>query len=223
MVKSRVTEYWESYLWAEASGLLSLKYFKPEYMSLVKPHPLWLTCGSNPFEVNKAVIQAGCYLEDTTQICLPVTGQGILMASVVDLKLAQCQALMEVRRKMMKLMYEVSEESPQLYHIISWVPSLPTGYIGSVLVGLLQFVHVANMCQKCGNKLKPRLFLISRNWCYSIHRRRMTQIDKNKIMLNVYEIYITYKNFFFFFLNLLVYFGTKELSWSNLKLTQSAC
>ena len=46
MVKSRVTEYWESYLRAEASGLLSLKYFKPEYMSLVKPHPLWLTCVS---------------------------------------------------------------------------------------------------------------------------------------------------------------------------------
>ena len=142
-------------------------------MSLVKPHPLWLTCGSNPFEVNKAVIQAGCYLEDTTQICLPVTGQGILMASVcshsvVDLKLAQCQALMEVRRKMMKLMNEVSEESPQLYHIIS-CPT-PTGVYWFSSCWTAPVYLLFPTCAE----IKSRLFYISRNWFYLIHKRRMT-------------------------------------------------
>ena len=42
----------------EASLLSSLVHFKPEYMSLTKPHPIWSTAGSNPYEVSKAVQQA---------------------------------------------------------------------------------------------------------------------------------------------------------------------
>ena len=68
MVKSGVISFWESKLRAEAKPLPSLQYFKPDYMSLVKPHPIWTSCGSNPFEVNKAVIQArmlsGRYITD---------------------------------------------------------------------------------------------------------------------------------------------------------------
>ena len=58
LVKSHVINYWEIKLHSEAMELPSLKYFNPNYMSLTKPHPLWLSCGSNPFEVNKAVVQA---------------------------------------------------------------------------------------------------------------------------------------------------------------------
>ena len=32
--------------------------FKPQYMSLVTPHPLWVTAGSSPYEVTKAEVQA---------------------------------------------------------------------------------------------------------------------------------------------------------------------
>jgi len=37
--------------------LTSLIYFKPEYSSLTKPHPIYLTAGSKPYEVAKAVVQ----------------------------------------------------------------------------------------------------------------------------------------------------------------------
>ena len=42
----------------ESSSLTSLTYFKPEFMSLARPHPLWTTCGNNSYEVCKAVVQA---------------------------------------------------------------------------------------------------------------------------------------------------------------------
>ena len=57
LAKSHVVDYWEQKLRA-ASFLPSLRYFHPEYMSLVKPHQLWLTAGSNPYEVGKAATQA---------------------------------------------------------------------------------------------------------------------------------------------------------------------
>ena len=54
LVKSKVIDYWESYLRAEVATLKenSLKYFQAEFMSLTTPHLIWLTCGSNPYEVH---------------------------------------------------------------------------------------------------------------------------------------------------------------------------
>ena len=65
-----VLDYLEVYLRAEATKLqeYSLKYFKAQFMSFSKPHQLWTTCGSNPFEIQIAVIQArilsGRYVTD---------------------------------------------------------------------------------------------------------------------------------------------------------------
>jgi hypothetical protein len=58
LIKARVVDYWETKLRGEASLLSSLVYFKPEFMSLTKPHPIWTTAGSNPYEVSKAIQQA---------------------------------------------------------------------------------------------------------------------------------------------------------------------
>ena len=68
LVKSIVLDYWEMKLCADAQPLDSLHYSNPKFMSLIRPHPIWTTCGSNPYEVNKAVIQArmlsGRYITD---------------------------------------------------------------------------------------------------------------------------------------------------------------
>ena len=57
LVKSKVIDFWECKLRAEASLLPSLKYFHPQYQSLKYPHWLWLTAGENTYEVSKARIQ----------------------------------------------------------------------------------------------------------------------------------------------------------------------
>ena len=57
LTKSKVIDFWEQRLRSEAAPMTSLLYFKPDYMSLARPHPIWWTAGSNPYEVSKAVIQ----------------------------------------------------------------------------------------------------------------------------------------------------------------------
>ena len=55
--KSRVIDWYERQLRAEAELLPSLIYFKPSFMSLSSPHPIW-TSAHSPYEVSKAVIAA---------------------------------------------------------------------------------------------------------------------------------------------------------------------
>ena len=58
LVKKKVLDYWQIKYRKEAQDLKSLKFFKPEYMSLLRPHPLWSTCKSNPYEVNNSIVVA---------------------------------------------------------------------------------------------------------------------------------------------------------------------
>ena len=76
----------------------------------------------------------------------------------------------------MKLMYEVASESPYLQHIISWVLSHPDrkSVLTQFLLDCSTLPIVANMCQLYGSEMKQRLFYVTRNWCYSMHRSRMT-------------------------------------------------
>ena len=55
--KRKVHEFWEDNLRLEASPRTSLFLFKPQHMSLSIPHPLITTCGSNPYEINKGIVQ----------------------------------------------------------------------------------------------------------------------------------------------------------------------
>ena len=56
MVKKAVINYWETKLRLESAQLPSLKYFRPSYMSLTTPNPLWLSARASPYEVSKATV-----------------------------------------------------------------------------------------------------------------------------------------------------------------------
>ena len=45
LTKKKVIDYWEQKLRSEAKPLSSLQFFRPEFMSLASPHPLWTTAG----------------------------------------------------------------------------------------------------------------------------------------------------------------------------------
>ena len=56
LVKKHVIDFWELKSRGDAKPLLSLHYFRPQCMSLVKPHPLLVTAGASPYEVAKATV-----------------------------------------------------------------------------------------------------------------------------------------------------------------------
>ena len=71
LVKAKVTDHWELKIRSKAAALTSAPYFKPKCMSLIRTHPIWSSCGPNPFECHKAVITtrmlSGRYLTDKLQ------------------------------------------------------------------------------------------------------------------------------------------------------------
>ena len=91
MTKSHVVNYWEEKLRAEASLLPSLECFNPYFHSLVRPHPLLSTPGSNPHEVSKAVVQ--CKMKSgryrTSHLCLPDTGHQLTQMVTAQLQHAR--------------------------------------------------------------------------------------------------------------------------------------
>ena len=190
IIRSKITDYWEVKLRSEASALLSLRYFNPNYMSLNRPHPLWLTCTSNPYEIHKAVIQArmlsGRYqTEDLSKhwtdnkagVCQLPGCSGSAVGSIEHLLLF-CPALEPTRIKMMKLSYEVAARNEHSYHIISWVLSHPDRTVlAQFLLDCSSLTIVANMIQNFGSTIQDDLFYISRNWCYSLHRKRMDLLN----------------------------------------------
>ena len=188
LVRSHVLDFWEQQLRLEASdpNLTSLTFFKPCFMSLHAPHPLWTTCSSNPFEINKAVVQArmlsGRYITDQLSrhwtsnksgSCLipGCTNQDV--GSVVHL-LLHCSALQEPRKKMIDLCLNISEETPVLQGLIQDILHNPDeNQLMQLLLDCSVLPSVINITQTYGKELLYPLFYISRNWCYSIHRKRM--------------------------------------------------
>ena len=83
LIKSKVVDYWEVALRNESSGLTSAPYFNPAFMSLARPHPIWTSCGSNPFECHKASLASrmlsGRYLTDKLQRHWTVNKAGLCL------------------------------------------------------------------------------------------------------------------------------------------------
>ena len=188
LVRSHVVDYWEKQLRLEASNpdLTSLKFFKPCFMSLVTPHPLWSTCSSNPYEINKAVIQArmlsGRYITDQlsrhwtsnkTGSCL-IPGCSTQDVGSLTHLLLHCTALQDPRNRMIELCLDVVKETPVIRDLIHDVLHNPDyNQLMQLLLDCSVLPSVITLKQTHGQDVLQPLFYISRNWCYSIHRKRM--------------------------------------------------
>ena len=54
MVKAAVLQFCLNKIRAKADALTSLQYLKTRFMGLTKCHPMFTSCGSSPWEVEKA-------------------------------------------------------------------------------------------------------------------------------------------------------------------------
>ena len=191
LVKSKIVDHWEIVLREEAEILKekSLKYFRPEYMSLTKPHPLWLTCGTNPYEVHKAVIQAkmlsGRYVTDQLSrywtpnkagLCTIPGCTGQDFGSLEHLLLL-CPALSDTRGRIVELWLRVASENSEILEIIhSMLNGQKVKTIMQFLLDCSCFPEVVSLRQTSGLQLVTHLFYLTRSWCYSIHRARMNKL-----------------------------------------------
>ena len=142
LVVARVISYWENRLRGEAALLSSLSHFKPEFMSLKNPHPIWSTTGGNPYEVSKAIQQArflsGRYRSENLVrhwsknkdgFCYSVTCTN--KVETIEHILIQCSAYSDCKRKLYSLW--LSSTNPVVQELVLEAFSSETSY-------LLQFI-----------------------------------------------------------------------------------
>ena len=162
----------------------SLKYFNPQFMSLLKPHPIWTTCSSNTFETNKALLVtkllSGRYYSDWHTrhwsktnphgFCLLCPPQQV--PGTIEHLLVSCNALEEKRKFLISYWDMQSEDSPQLNTLMMNVFSQPPEDIVQFLLDPTSVPAVIHGCQLKIFNISDILAL-TRTFCYGLHRRRL--------------------------------------------------
>ena len=182
LIKTNITDYWQSKLRAHCTELKSLKYFKPQYMSLRKPHPM-LQYAQTSFTINKCItvcrmlsgrFRCGSLLrhfskqatglcelccteiEDLTHIlvprCVHLQDQAELLLKYAHEKLRSCALANEIFFEIMKS----KDDSEKVQMLLD-----PT---------VLPEVISAN---QANNAVIPTILCVTVTWCYSMNRRRI--------------------------------------------------
>ena len=173
----------------KAAELTSVPYFNPQFMSLARPHPIWTSCVSNPWEIHKAVtacrILSGRYLTDKLQRHWTWNRAGhCLLPSCIPMSegslehiLLHCPALNSVRRRMYSLYRKVSMESAELSTVINTIfLSGDQQLIMQLILDCTTLPEVIKITQASMTHTRDRLLYLGRSWCYSIHRERMKKL-----------------------------------------------
>ena len=160
--------HWEIQLREESRQLTSLQYFRPEFMSLNRPHPLWTTCGSNPFEVHKATTQSrmlsGRYMTDKLRrhwsgdiygLCRLPTCTGTAVGSLEHL-LLDCPALQLTRTKMEQLLWDTCSPDANLLSTVLLI--FQQGKTMQFLLDYSVLPETINLVQQFGVQVLDKLF-----------------------------------------------------------------
>ena len=183
LTKLKVIESWQTKYRGEIEHLPSLEFFKPSFMSLSVPHPIWTTAGS-PFEVSKAVISArmlsGRYRTDRLArhwsrsnpegICL-LPGCHDEQGSLQHI-LLHCPALRQTRAKLVSHWSAFLVSRPWLFPVVAH-HTLQDDQL------LLQFLLDASTLPRviAANQSNPEVLpgclYLARTWNFSIHLTRV--------------------------------------------------
>ena len=191
LVKKQVINFWELKLRGDAEPLLSLSYFKPEFMSLVKPHPLLVTAGASPYEVAKARVQAlllsGRYRTEllcrhwssnSEGFCLLPSCLGLGVKEDLEHILLKCGSLAGTRER---LCCFTSKHAMSLPHLCSTLLTLTRPdhpMFCQFLLDCSVIPDVISLVQALGEDVLHHLFKVSRTWCYSLHRDRLKMLGR---------------------------------------------
>ena len=167
-------------------------------MSLQVTHPIWTTCGSNSYEVSKAIIQAkmlsGRYRTDQLIRHFSENDGSCTLCNMsfpgsIEHLLLKCPALEETRRYLLEDLNKRKYSSANTNLVIKTCfqkeeMTLQLLLDSSVLPQVISFV------QTDGPQLLNELFHFSRAWCYTIHKNRLKLQGRWLNKLNITLLYI---------------------------------
>ena len=193
LVRLNVLDFWQVKLRADARKLelSSLKYFRPQYMSLSTPHLLWTTCGSSSYELNKACIQAK-YLSGRfrTEKLLShfKTGNSEFCQlhpeteTVGDLHhhLLDCPSLATSRARIFVYWDKISLTSPECQPILLKMKTTNPEEFIQFILDCSVLPEIVAAAQLHGDHIYSSLFKATRTYCYTIYRARLNLLDQWK-------------------------------------------
>ena len=179
-------DFWQRKLRCDAAPLSSLEYFKPEFMSLQVTHPLWTSCGSNSYEICKAVIQAkmlsGRYRTD--QLLRHFTdndGSCDLchqnIPGSIEHLLVQCPVL-DDHRKQIHLKLSTSDDMSETAKSLINDSFQSVKSATQMLLDCTAIPAVISAKQIEGPSILHQLFRFSRSWCYTMHKNRLKLVGR---------------------------------------------
>ena len=187
-VKKRVIDYWESVLRAEATMLPSLSSFRPAFMSLTTPHPIWTPAGSSPACVAMATVQAvmlsGRYYTEALCSHWSKNKTGVCLLSAMDCKdtvedirhiLQICPALSPTRHNLALYTEEYTKkiENPEIGALLTNLCDTNKHNFVDFLLDCSSLPVVIAGVQQHGQVVLHHLFRVTRTWVYVLHRDRL--------------------------------------------------
>ena len=182
MIKAKVVSFWELKLRRQASTKSSLKFFNPYFSNLTKPHPIITTPQSNPYEVNKSVIQlrmiSGRYPDDwlqrhwsennkSGQCCLCFEARGD-----IEHYLTACIALKDKRETLFSWWLSSSQSSPSLFNLIQVKIHSDSETFVKFVLDASSDPDVILLIQQSLVSIEE-IFQLTRTFCYAIHQARL--------------------------------------------------
>ena len=191
-MKKKVIAYWETSLRDEACPLKSLNFFKAQFMSLLKPHPLFTSAGSSSYRITKACIQArmlsgryrcGALLRHWKQhnngFCL--LSESCKAIEDIPHILQWCVWLKDVRKQLEDHTHSVAASLPDYLSEVILLLCIPVSPLFcDFLLDCSSLPLVISIAQEYGEEILNPLFSLSQTWVFMLHRERLKQLGRWK-------------------------------------------
>ena len=189
--KSAVMEFWRIKLSNDVHNLSSLKYLKPDFLSLSTCHPIFTSCGANRLEVTKATLQARLlsgrykferlarfYSQDNKNgLCkLPLCwGTNLAHTDDVEAFLLSCPSISNTRLVLNDQLNSFCHNNQSLGVLIRKCLKQDTSQF---LLDCSVMSEVIAEYQCSGNSVIIELFKLTRNYCFILHQARINILEK---------------------------------------------
>ena len=185
MAKAAVLQFWLAKLRTQAAILPSLAHLKTDFMGLTTCHPLFRSCGSSPWEVEKATTQARLLsgrfrLEALTSHWVPWNKEGLCTlpgcwgtpashrGTVISF-LMSCPSLTSTRLSLEVYMRNFLQANPHLTQLVSeCLQSDPAQF----WIDCSTMAPIVRATQVEGESVLFGLFKLTRQYCHTLYSKR---------------------------------------------------
>ena len=186
-IKLKIAEFWQSHYRSRTAELTSLRYFKPQFMSLLHPHPI-LSTAFHSYDINKMVVQlrmlsgryrVGSLLKHFSpshngdcELC------GQELEDLPHLLLPRCPHLLERKALLVEYANTVLSSSKVCLSIFTNI--LDNGDEDERVQLFLDCSAIPCVisANQADRTVIPLLFRVTRTWCYSLHRTRLKLLNR---------------------------------------------